>query len=134
MVNSVNGQTGAVTGIATASDVDALEARVDNIVAPQGDPSLTEVSDARVGVDGTTYSTLKGRIDGEVDELNERLDSEIADERDDLEDRLMEFENSFKNPEFLSIEFGEILISLLKSVVYKDSKGKQYYDILKSSL
>lgn len=74
MVTSVNGQKGAVTNIATTSEVDALETRIDNIVAPSGDPSLTEVSDARVGADSTVYSTLKGRIDGEIDELNERLD------------------------------------------------------------
>ena len=75
MVTSVNGQKGAVTNIATTSEVDALETRIDNIVAPSGDPSLTEVSDARVGADSTVYSTLKGRIDGEIDELNERLDT-----------------------------------------------------------
>ena len=89
MVNSVNGQTGAVTGIATASDVDALEARVDNIVAPSGDPSLTEVSDARVGADSTVYSTLKGRIDGEVSELNERIDDIVPGLSEDAKTALL---------------------------------------------
>lgn len=57
-----------------AEDIDVLETRVDNIIAPSGDPSLTEVSDARVGVGGTIYPTLKDRIDGEISQTNERID------------------------------------------------------------
>ena len=42
----------------------ALSTRIDNIVAPEGDPSLTEVSDARVS-GSTTYPTLKTRLDAD---------------------------------------------------------------------
>lgn len=42
----------------------ALSTRIDNIVAPEGDPSLTEVSDARVS-GSTTHNTLKARLDAD---------------------------------------------------------------------
>lgn len=49
------------------SDADeALSARIDNIVTPEGDPSLTEISDARVNNNGTTYNSLKARLDADV--------------------------------------------------------------------
>lgn len=42
----------------------ALSTRIDNIVAPDGDPSLTEVSDARMS-GSTTHNTLKARLDAD---------------------------------------------------------------------
>lgn len=58
----------------------ALSTRIDNIVAPEGDPSLTEVSDARVS-GSTTYNTLKARLDAdkaaigtEISQLSESLE------------------------------------------------------------
>lgn len=112
MVNSVNGQTGAVTNIATTSEVDALETRIDNIVAPSGDPSLTEVSDARVGADSTVYSTLKGRIDGEVSELNERLEQ----------------------LEPISEDIKTTLLACFRKVAWIDTHGQDYYDNLYNAL
>lgn len=40
----------------------ALGARIDSIVTPSGDPSLAEVADARVSLDGTTYASLEARL------------------------------------------------------------------------
>lgn len=63
----------------------ALSTRIDNIVAPEGDPSLTEVSDARVS-GSTTHNTLKSRLDAdnaaintEIAAINESLDNVKAD-------------------------------------------------------
>lgn len=62
----------------------ALSTRIDNIVAPEGDPSLTEVSDARVS-GSTTYPTLKARLDADkaaigtdIDELKADLEENVA--------------------------------------------------------
>ncbi len=59
----------------------ALSTRIDNIIAPEGDPSLSEVADARVS-GSTTYNTLKARLDAdkasvgiEIDELKADLDN-----------------------------------------------------------
>lgn len=53
-----------------ASDLDTLSARVDQIIAPSGEaPSAAEVSDARVGADGVTYTTLGGAIRTQVTDL-----------------------------------------------------------------
>lgn len=79
--------------------VDALNARVNNIISPSGEASLSEVVDARLsGYSGTTYQNLKARIDAdfaalnnakadksntytkeEVDEVNGRLDKNVSD-------------------------------------------------------
>ena len=45
------------------NDIDVLDSRVDQIVAPSGEaPSAAEVSDARVGADGVTYLSLGDAI------------------------------------------------------------------------
>lgn len=49
---------------ASQADVNLLETRVDNIIANAGDDN-TEIVDARVGADGTTYTVLKNRLDAE---------------------------------------------------------------------
>lgn len=58
----------------------ALSTRIDNIVAPEGDPSLTEVSDARVS-GSTTHNTLKSRLDAD----NAAINTEIAAIKADLD-------------------------------------------------
>ena len=73
-------------GIAYSTEQDArqeadqaLSTRIDNIVAPDGDPSLTEVSDARVS-GSTTHNTLKARLDAD----QAAVGTEIAEIKADL--------------------------------------------------
>lgn len=54
---------------------EAIGARIDNIVAPDGDPSLTEISDARTGAGGTVHTTLKNRLDSEYEALDNKIDN-----------------------------------------------------------
>lgn len=56
----------------------ALSTRIDNIVAPEGDPSLTEVSDARVS-GSTTYNNLKARLDGDKAAIETEISQLSAD-------------------------------------------------------
>ena len=61
------------------SMVEALSARVNNIIAPSGEASLSEVVDARLsGYSGTTYQNLKARIDSDF----AALDNTKADKSD----------------------------------------------------
>lgn len=76
-------------GIAYSTEQDArqeadqaLSTRIDNIVAPDGDPSLTEVSDARVS-GSTTHNTLKARLDAD----QAAVGTEIAELKADLGDK-----------------------------------------------
>lgn len=69
-----------VEGVKTVFDIEAgnreqadlaTNLRIDNIVAPDGDASLSEVVDARLsGLSGTLYSTLKDRIDADTNNLS----------------------------------------------------------------
>lgn len=56
---------------ANTSDVNTatanLQAQIDNIVS--GSTADSEVINARVGADGTSYNTLKARLDGEITEV-----------------------------------------------------------------
>ena len=56
----------------------ALSTRIDNIVAPDGDPSLTEVSDARVS-GSTTHNTLKARLDADQAAVGTEISAIKAD-------------------------------------------------------
>lgn len=56
----------------------ALSTRIDNIVAPEGDPSLTEVSDARVS-GSTTHNTLKARLDADKSAIETEISQLSAD-------------------------------------------------------
>lgn len=65
---------------ANTSDVNTatanLQAQIDNIVAPVTQDA--EVQNARVGADGTSYQTLKARLDAEQNSIDEEL-SEITE-------------------------------------------------------
>ena len=55
---------------AAESDIDLLDARIDQIIAPSGSaPSAAEVTDARIGADGVTYSSLGTAIRTQVTDL-----------------------------------------------------------------
>jgi hypothetical protein len=50
----------------------ALGARIDNLVAPSGE-SIAEVTDARVGYNGTTYASLEARLNAEAGRIRNVL-------------------------------------------------------------
>ena len=65
---------GADTGKTPVSAItDPLNNRIDNIIAGAA-PSEQEIIDARVGADGTVYSTLGKAITGQVGRLEDELD------------------------------------------------------------
>ena len=64
----------------------ALSTRIDNIVAPEGDPSLTEVSDARVS-GSTTHNTLKARLDADKAAVETEI-SQLSADLDDVNERI----------------------------------------------
>ena len=51
---------------------DALSARIDNLVAPSGN-SVAEITDARVGADGKTYTSLAARLNAEYGKVSNIL-------------------------------------------------------------
>ena len=56
------------------SELDTLEARVDQLIAPSGEaPNPAEIIDARVGANGTTYNTLGDAIRGQVSDLQSEV-------------------------------------------------------------
>ena len=61
----------------TQKEVTTQSNRIDNLILNSGDSS-TEVIDARVDVDGKTYSTLKERLDTENSELKSDLNALVA--------------------------------------------------------
>ena len=66
--------------ISTAeSEIDVLDRRIDEIIAPSGSaPSAAEVTDARIGADGTTYSSLGTAIRTQVTDLKNEI-SDISE-------------------------------------------------------
>lgn len=73
---------GNITAEATArvNADSALGTRIDEIIAPSGEaPSAAEVTDARIGYDGTVYNTLGGAIRGQVSDLDKRFLLEAED-------------------------------------------------------
>lgn len=62
------------------NDIDVLDSRVDQIVAPSGEaPSAAEVSDARVGADGMIYTNLGDAVRGQVTDLKSDLEDVATD-------------------------------------------------------
>lgn len=70
--------------------IDALNARVNNIVAPSGDASLSEVVDARLsGYSGTTYQNLKARIDADFASIdNSKADKSNTYTKTEVDDAI----------------------------------------------
>lgn len=69
--SSLSATNVAVAGKANASDVTTatanLQAQIDQIITPVTQDA--EVQNARIGADGTSYTTLKERLDAEIDAL-----------------------------------------------------------------
>ena len=63
------------TEVSARSDTDAsLQSQINQLVAPTGEaPSAAEVQNARVGANGTTYTTLGDAIRGQVTDTNNRV-------------------------------------------------------------
>lgn len=57
-----------------AGEVNTLNSRIDNIVASSGD-DISEIVDARQGSDGTSYASLRARLDAENNQLKGDLDN-----------------------------------------------------------
>lgn len=64
--------------VAQQSDVDALNARVTNLELNAGGDSNAEVVDARVSNSGTTYGTLKERLDEEYNQLTKEIENDFS--------------------------------------------------------
>lgn len=116
----------------------ALSTRIDNIVAPEGDPSLTEVSDARVS-GSTTYNTLKARLDAdkaavgtEISAINESLGDVRAD-LEDLDERVEVLESG-GGGSGLTPSVKNALLACFDNVAWKDTNGQTYYDDLYDAL
>ena len=76
LVGQISTNTTAIAEKANASDVTTatanLQAQIDEIVTPVTQDA--EVQNARVGSDGTSYTTLKQRLDAENLELQDNID------------------------------------------------------------
>ena len=95
---------------ANTSDVNTatanLQSQINNLITPVTQDA--EVQNARVGADGTSYNTLKARLDAEFDAVNDRIDGYIIYE---------------KNPyEFTVTPKSLISATTAKVVSYNDSK------------
>lgn len=65
-----------LAGKADNSDVTNLQEQINNIISPVTEDA--EVINARVGADGTNYSTLKARLDAETNAINAKTDKIIS--------------------------------------------------------
>lgn len=64
-----------VEASARATQDNVLQAEIDQLVAPSGSaPSAAEVTNARIGADGTTYDTLGNAIRGQVTDVKSAID------------------------------------------------------------
>lgn len=77
LVAQISLNTTAIAGKADSTDLTTattnLQAQIDNIVS--GSTADSEVINARVGVDGNNYATLKSRLDAEENATNKMLGS-----------------------------------------------------------
>lgn len=72
--------------------IQTLTARLNNLITPNGDASLAEVVDARIGIlDSTTYQTLGARLNAEFQRLSNALSGiTILESTGDTTDRTSE--------------------------------------------
>ena len=69
---------GAFSLTSLASDLNALNTRVDNIIANAGDTgNNAELVDIRLGYDGTTYPTAGDAVREQAKDLNKKLDKKL---------------------------------------------------------
>lgn len=67
----------AIEGKADAADITDLQQQINNIISPVTQEA--EVQNARVGGDGSTYATLKARLDAESAEARGSFESLVTD-------------------------------------------------------
>ena len=73
----------ALSGKADNSDIKSLQSQIDEIITPVTQDA--EVQNARVGADGTSYQTLKERIDGDIEITDGKIDELSTDTHDVLD-------------------------------------------------
>lgn len=102
LVTQIGINTTAITGKADEADLTtataSLQAQIDNIVS--GSTADSEVINARVGTDGTSYGTLKARLDGEYNKQTNKANN--------IAENLAEFENYIYNNRLVSKKFDKI--------------------------
>lgn len=104
----------------------ALSTRIDNIVAPDGDPSLTEVSDARVS-GSTTYNTLKARLDADKAAIGTEI-SQLSADLEDLDERVEALENA-SGGDGLTADIKSALLACFRNVVFTNDEDDYYQDL-----
>lgn len=116
----------------------ALSTRIDNIVAPEGDPSLTEVSDARVS-GSTTHNTLKARLDADKSAIETEI-SQLSADLGDLDNLETETKTDLVSAineaaqSGLSNDVKNAILAAFDKVAWSDGRGQDYYDGLEAAL
>lgn len=99
--NTLSGRISDEVAARTSAD-NTINARIDQIVAPSGEaPSAAEVADARVGADGTTYSTLGDAIRGQFTNVK----NECTDGLVDVADAKLDVNHFIEEVDFDSVGF-----------------------------
>ncbi len=86
-LNRIAGNTPRISSL--EGDVAVLSARVDEIIAPSGEaPSAAEVTDARVGADGVTYTSLGTANRSQFTNLKSDFDEQFTNLKSDFDDAI----------------------------------------------
>lgn len=120
----------------TESIYNTLNARIDNIVAPSGDPTLTEVADARYSaLTEETYASLTSRIladDEYVDDKIGALASLDTEDKTSIVAAINELVASQNSG--LTDSIKTALLNCFQHVAWIDENGQTYYDALYDAL
>lgn len=68
----------AVQNSVIKQNFDFVNTRIDNILTPSGDPTLSELVDVREGADGTVYNSAGAAVRGQINDVNGRVDALIS--------------------------------------------------------
>ena len=109
-VQAVQNGLAAETAARTSAD-NLLQTEIDQIIAPSGEaPSAAEVTNARIGADGTVYDTLGNAIRGQVTDLKSALTQNIEDtaeiEKTYFEEEIVDISSYLEESTFYRINNG----------------------------